>query len=202
MISIVKIPLSFFLQGYVKRIKRFIHIAYFLKIYEVDDMIWIFHQIILGLHILLAIFWVGGLSFIGWGVFPAIRHLKYVEQRDLLLAIMKWAHPLFTIAGLGVIFTGVLLGTVLGPIDHWNDIWNTRFGSLWLTAFIVASLSLAWGALIGYKQMEKVLNNKLLWIEADQGMKENLYRALLKLFLIESVEPLGFAVLIAIMVLF
>lgn len=164
-------------------------------------MTWILHQIVLGLHIILAIIWVGGLMFIGWGVFPAIRHMKFVDQREFLLALMQWSHLLFTLVGIGVILTGVILGTLLGPIKHWGDIWHTTYGNLWVTALIVASISLAWGVFVGYKLMIKTLTDVKLWILADKGIKQPLYQALGVLFLGESVEPVGFGVLIILMVL-
>ncbi|WP_458415117.1 hypothetical protein ACNQFZ_10065 [Schinkia sp. CFF1] len=164
-------------------------------------MTWMLHQIILGLHIILAIIWVGGLLFIGWGVFPAIRHLKFVDQRQFLLALMKWSHWLFSLAGFGVILTGVILGTALGPIHHWEDIWNSLYGNLWITALIVASFSLTWGIFVGYKSFLKILTDENLWILADRNMKEPLYQALVILFLVESVEPVGFGVLLILMVL-
>ena len=164
-------------------------------------MTWMVHQIILTLHITLAIIWVGGLMFIGWGVFPAIRHMKFVDQREFLLALMKWSHRLFTLAGLGVILTGMILGTLLGPIKSWGAIWHTTYGNLWVTALIVACLALTWGVLVGYKLMIKTLTDVKLWILADKDIKQPLYQALGILFLCESIEPMGFGVLIILMVL-
>lgn len=164
-------------------------------------MTWILRQIVLGLHILFAIIWVGGLFFVGWGIFLGIRKMKFVLQREILLNVIQWSHPLFTMAGLGVIVSGVVLGTVLGPIKQWGDIWNTTYGNLWITAFIVAVISLYWGGAVGYKWMAKILNDKHLWMLADREIIEPLIQALILLVLIESIEPMGFAVLIMIMVL-
>lgn len=38
-------------------------------------MYWAIYQIVLGIHILLGIAWVGGILFVGWGVFPVAKKL-------------------------------------------------------------------------------------------------------------------------------
>src|SRR5699024_12871696 len=45
-------------------------------------MLWEVRQILLIVHILLAIIWVGGVLVVGWGVFPAARTLMYIDKRD------------------------------------------------------------------------------------------------------------------------
>src|SRR5699024_372491 len=127
-------------------------------------MPWEVRQILLMVHILLAIIWVGGVLFVGWGVFPAARTLTYKVQREFFHALMKWTHWLFTLAGAGVIATGTLLGTVGGPIKTWDDIWQTTYGHIWATAFIVATFTLLWGITFGYKQSMKVFSEEKRWI--------------------------------------
>ncbi|TRM13103.1 hypothetical protein FH966_16050 [Lentibacillus cibarius] len=164
-------------------------------------MIWELRQLTLFIHILLAITWVGGVFFIGWGVFPVVRKMAFVQQRQLLLALMQWSHKLLTAAGIGVIVTGLLLGTIFGPIENWNNIWKTSYGNIWITAFTTGSLTLLWGMFIGFRQAISVLSNVTLWEQADRGDKKTLYKALSKVAITESVEGVGFIVLIVLMVL-
>lgn len=166
-------------------------------------MPWEVRQILLMVHILLAIIWVGGVLFVGWGVFPAARTLTYKVQREFFHALMKWTHWLFTLAGTGVIATGTLLGTVGGPIKTWNDIWQTTYGHIWATAFIVATFTLLWGITFGYKQSMKVFSEEERWIwkMAANGDKHPLNQSMLKIVVIEGVEAIGFIILIALMVM-
>lgn len=164
-------------------------------------MLWIIYQMLKGFHILLAIIWVGGVLFVGWGVYPAIRKMTFSNQRVFLSALMKHTHWLYTLAGTGVILTGVILGTVLGPIKHWSDIWNTSYGNTWISAFIIAIFTLSWGVFVGYKQASSVLSNDTIWDLAENGVKKPLYLALLKTAAVESVEGIGFIVLLTLMML-
>src|SRR5690625_6649620 len=77
---------------------------------------------------------------------------------------MKLTHWLFTVTGAGVMANGTLLGTVGGPIKTWDDIWQTTYGHIWATAFIVATFTLLWGITFGYKQSMKVFSEEERWI--------------------------------------
>lgn len=164
-------------------------------------MVWVLRQILLGIHILLAIIWVGGVLFVGWGVYPASKKLAAHHQRTFLKALMQWTHHLFTLAGVGVIITGVILGTVLGPLNSWADVYSTAYGRIWLTALISALLTLGWGVFISYRQAMKVFANERLWIAAENGDAKPLNKAMLLITGIESIEVFGFLLLIGCMIL-
>ncbi|WP_382399388.1 hypothetical protein [Lentibacillus salinarum] len=165
-------------------------------------MPWELRQALLFVHIVLAIIWVGGILFIGWGAFPAVRKMTFVRQRDVLQALMQWSHKFLTGSGVGVIMSGILLGTVFGPIDQWRNLWKTRYGHIWLAALIIGAVTLLWGLFIGYRQSLKVLAHVELWQQADSGDKKPLLNDLTKVALFESVEVIGFMALIVLMVLF
>ncbi|MUV37664.1 hypothetical protein JNUCC1_01470 [Lentibacillus sp. JNUCC-1] len=162
--------------------------------------LWEVRQVVLGLHILLAIAWVGGVLFVGWGVFPAVRKLAYREQQRVLYLVMKHAHLLLTLAGAAVIVTGILLGTVFGPLKQWDDIIGTAYGHIWAAALLTAIFTLLWGVSIGFRHAMRILKNDQLWIDADQGVKSPLIKGLISIALFESVEVVGFIVLIGLMV--
>lgn len=159
-------------------------------------------QIILAIHIFLACIWVGGILFVGWGVFPATTTLSFAKQRKFLMTLMIWSHRFFTLAGAGVIITGILLGTIFGPIRSWDIVWNTSYGQIWVSALMIGIVTLLWGVLIGYKQMMNIFSDEYLWREAEDDHKEPLYRELFRLAMLESVEILGFLILIFLMVSF
>jgi len=157
-------------------------------------------QFILGVHILLAIIWVGGVLFVGWGVFPAAKTLAYNVQRSFFLTLMRFTHWFFTGAGLGVIVTGILLGTLLGPIQSWEQVWQTTYGNTWFTALVIGVVTLIWGVVIAYRQAIKVFTNTSIWQEASAGSPRKLNKALFRIALTESVEVIGFMLLIYLMI--
>lgn len=164
-------------------------------------MSWDLRQLILGVHILLGIIWFGGILFIGWGVFPASQKLKATVQREFLLYLMSWVHWLLTFAGIGVIVTGVIMGTVAGPIKDWESLLVTSYGRLFLTAFIIAVLTLLWGMFVGYKHAIKVMSKEDLWYKAENGDTRPLRKALIGIALFESVEITGLLIVLTCMIL-
>lgn len=160
-------------------------------------MSWEIHQILIGIHIFLAITWVGGILFVGWGVYPAAKALGIANQRLFLLSMMRRTHWLFTLAGAGVITTGILLGTVAGPIRTWSDVRNTSFGHIWFTALCIGLFTLSWGIFVGYKQTMKVLGDDSLWKRAETThYLKPINDAMKKTAALESVEILGFITII------
>jgi copper resistance protein D len=168
---------------------------------EGEIMSWEIHQFFLGVHIFLGIIWVGGILFVGWGVYPAAKTIKVAEQRQFLLSLMKRTHLIFTLVGAGVITTGILLGTVLGPIKSFDILWNTAYGNLWLTALIIGLITLLWGVFVGYRQTMKVLSDDTLWKLAEKGYSTALNQAMFTTAVLESVEIIGFIALLTCMMI-
>ncbi|HLQ71267.1 MAG TPA: hypothetical protein VK142_05660 [Bacillota bacterium] len=158
-------------------------------------------QIVLSIHILFAIIWVGGVLFVGWGVYPVATKLSLNAQRQFLHDLLSWTHHLFTLTGMIVILTGIILGTILGPIHTWDTLFSTTYGHIWLTALIIATITLAWGVFIGNRHAFSIISNDDLWKLAAQGDDQLLRKAFRKTTLVESVEVIGFISLIICMVL-
>lgn len=164
-------------------------------------MNWTIYQTVLWIHIFLAINWVGGLLFVGWGIFPALRLFELQDTRRILRAVMKHSHYLFTFSGTTVILTGVLLGTWLGPLDSLEAVLHTTYGNLWFAALIIGIVTLLWGTFIGYPHAMRVLSDNHLWDAAEKGDRRPLNRSLVVLVLVESVEGFGFASLLTLMIM-
>lgn len=164
-------------------------------------MIWTLRQLLLGTHIFSAILWVGGVLFIGWGVFPAVRFFTYENQRKFFHDLMQWTHWLFTGLGSVVILSGILLGTIIGPINSWEDVLHTTYGHIWFTALVIGTFTLLWGIVVGYQYSMAVFKNHVIWERAENGQKKELFKALTKLVALESVEGIGFVTLIYLMVI-
>lgn len=158
-------------------------------------------QILLAVHIFLGIVWVGGVLFIGWGVYPATKAIALHQQRLFFLSLMKWSHRIFTIIGIGVIVTGGLLGTILGPIRNWDVLLHSAYGQNWLAALVVAVMTLGWGVFVGYRYAIRVFSNETLWQQAEKGHRTPLAKSLLAIAAIETVEVGGFITIIFFMVL-
>ncbi|GAA3716556.1 hypothetical protein GCM10022378_03510 [Salinicoccus jeotgali] len=164
-------------------------------------MNWTIYQTLLWIHIFLAINWVGGLLFVGWGVFPLLKIFPLQDARRTIKAIMKHSHYLFTMIGAGVILTGILLGTWLGPVKSFGMIWQTHYGIVWFSALIIGVLTLIWGTFIGYPYAMRVLSEGTIWEAASTGDYTPLIRSLAGLVFVESVEGAGFIVLLTLMLM-
>lgn len=164
-------------------------------------MNWDLRQLLLFIHILLAIIWFGGVLFVGWGVFPASQKLKPAVQREFLSDLMSWVHWPLTYAGLSVIITGIILGTFAGPLKNWDSIVSSSYGHIFTIALIVAVFTLLWGMFISYKHTMTVLSQTDLWDNAEKGNNKPLIKAFLGIAAIESVEIAGFVIILICMVL-
>ncbi len=164
-------------------------------------MLGIIHQALLGLHIFFGIIWVGGVLFIGWGVYPATRKMLPSIQLQLFRSLIHWTHWPLTLAGSSVIATGILLGTVVGPIRQWHGLFYTTYGQIWLTSLLIGLFTLGWGVFVGYPYAMNVFNDESLCQHADKGNTAALQKAMRKIVAIEVIEVAGFVALITLMML-
>lgn len=164
-------------------------------------MMGIVRQALLGLHVFSGIIWVGGVLFIGWGVYPVVRKMPPTIQLQLFRSLMYWTHRPLTLAGSFVIVTGILLGTVVGPIRLWHDLFQTTYGHIWLTSLLTGLFSLGWGVFVGYPYAMNVFNDVSLCQQVEKGNKTALQKAIRKIIAIEAVEVAGFVALITLMML-
>src|SRR5699024_3149515 len=109
---------------------------------------------LLVVHILLAVPGDGDILFVGWAWFPASVKFGCALQREILLAVMKWAHPFLIAAGFFVIVTGFLLGVTFGPLTSIDLMMETSYGRKWLLAFGTGIFTLFWGTFVGFLQMK------------------------------------------------
>ena len=165
-------------------------------------MYWIAHQIVLSIHILLGIAWVGGILFVGWGVFPVAKNLNHLSRQKFLVSLMQWVHHKFTLIGSGVIFTGILLGSVLGPVRQLDTALNSAYGHSLIMAFAVGILTLLWGTFVSYRFSMRVLTHDTIWKTAENGYPRLLKNAMRSVTIVSGVEVLGFVGLLAIMLSF
>src|SRR5699024_3007427 len=147
------------------------------------------------------ILWVCGVLFIGWSIFPAVRFFSYKNQRIIFHDLMQGTHWLFTGLGSIVILSGILLGTIMGPISNWGDVLHTTYGQIWFTALVIGPFTVLWGIIVGYQYSIAVFKNHVCWDRAENGHTKALFNALPNLVAIESVECIGFVILIYLIVI-
>ncbi|WP_438314789.1 hypothetical protein [Sporosarcina sp. FA9] len=165
-------------------------------------MYWSIHQIVLAIHILLGITWVGGILFIGWGVFPVAKKMDVLNRQKLLVGLMRWVHHKFTLIGFGVILTGLVLGSVLGPVRGMDTALNTAYGHNLILAFTVGVLTILWGTFVSYRFTIKVLTHDTLWKMAENGYPRLLRNAMRNVTIVSGVEVVGFISLLILMLSF
>lgn len=165
-------------------------------------MFWDLRDILLGIHVFAAIVWVGSVLFVGWGVFPAAKTLPVWERQRFLLKLMQHSHRPFTIAGIVVIISGILLGTVTGPLHSIHAVVTTTYGRVWLSALLVALFVLLWGSLVSYRYTIKKLKDPVVWKTAAEGSYGALNQTFLAIAAIASIEGAGFLILMALMITF
>jgi putative copper export protein len=157
-------------------------------------------EVILFVHILLGIVWFGGILFVGWGGYPAAGKLPVREQRLFLYTMLKHSHLLFTLAGIGVIATGIMLGTALGSLHSWTMVTSTHYGQLFLLAGGIATFALLWGVMVSYSYTMHLLKNDQLWRYAARGGIKPLRDAMRRTMLISGIEVIGLLIVVWIMV--
>lgn len=165
------------------------------------EMVLDIRHIFLVIHIFLAMVWVGGILFVGWGVFPTVKLFNVLDQQRFLIALMKKTHYIFSLAGMGVITTGVILGTIYGPIHEVNQLWQLRYGQIFSMAFMIGVFTLSWGVFVGYRYTMSVLKDNSIWNYASKGFPSLLNQKLFKVTLVTGVEVTGFVLIIYLMVL-
>ncbi|QGH33790.1 hypothetical protein GI584_07050 [Gracilibacillus salitolerans] len=158
------------------------------------------NSLLLWIHIVAGILWVGGLFFIIWGVYPATRVLPVLRQKQFLLQLMKWSHKGFSIAGITVIITGFLMG-IGGTVNRWEMLFTTYYGKWWITSLVIGLCTLVWGTFIGYRAFIRMLTREIIWKMAEKGYPRLLYFSIVKVVFISSIEGLGFFILILLMVI-
>ncbi|WP_208587066.1 hypothetical protein [Gracilibacillus suaedae] len=158
------------------------------------------NSLLLWIHMVAGILWIGGLFFLVWGVYPAIRILPIFQQQQFFLQIMKWSHKGFALAGITVLLTGFLMG-INGPVNGLTMLFTTYYGKWWITSLFIGLCTLIWGNFIGYRAFIKVLSRDIIWKMADKGYPRLLYFSLLQVAFISSIEGLGFLMLIWLMVI-
>ena len=108
-------------------------------------MVWL-TAIIYWLHVLFAIFWFGSTLFTDFVLMPAVMQITPGAQRELGQRIGPIAERAETGAGAVTIVLGVLLGTIVGPVQSVTFLLGTAYGLTWLVSLVLAVAIFVFGA--------------------------------------------------------
>lgn len=121
-----------------------------------------------GLHVLAAIVWFGGALAMNLVVVPGIfaqpLDARRAIGRNVTLGFERLAIPAAVVTAL----TGLLLGTVYGPVQQVSDL-TTSFGVAWLASIVIVGAVLATGASVSSPALRRLFGDDALWVPAPDG---------------------------------
>lgn len=94
-------------------------------------------------HIFVAITWFGGTMYRSLILLPSLAALPPAEQRGMLRQVQERHETLLLMAGFLVIILGIMLGTIVGPIQQ-GSVLLTDYGLTWITCMVLAATLLIW----------------------------------------------------------
>lgn len=108
------------------------------------------------IHVLLALFWFGGILYLNAVVVPVLLKLPPAEQRPISAALGQASSRIFMPVQVLVIVFGILRGTVWGPIDSVAALTSTSYGITFLVS-LLATIGLAgFGHAVSGKAAQKL----------------------------------------------
>ena len=107
------------------------------------------------LHVLLGIIWFGTVLFNALILIPAMGPMPLGRQREIGRAIGEQAFKVIRPVAVTVIATGILRGTVFGPIKS-LDALTTPYGMTWLVALAFAIGAFVWAERIIGPALERM----------------------------------------------
>ena len=109
------------------------------------------HIIVQWLHVLLAVIWFGGTTFLALIVGPTLATASAQVQAEIGAQIAHRAKQLFApVGGLTILF-GIINATVFGPIQSWDALWSSTYGLTVAVSVVLGVVLAIFGATIGNK---------------------------------------------------
>jgi uncharacterized membrane protein len=153
------------------------------------------------LHILLGIFWFGGVLYLDFIVIPSFLALPPTVFRPASLGLAKRGGQVIPGVAIGVIVLGIVRGTVFGPIKS-ADALGTNYGLTWLAALVIAIVTFAWGYFMLARPSERLFSDDANWALDATGNPPPATQALLKVIQRNGlIELLFFLAILVCMVL-
>jgi putative copper export protein len=121
-----------------------------------------------GIHILGAIVWFGGAAAMNLVVVPGIFAQPLTAQRSLGRSVTLGFERLAIPAAVATALSGLLLGTVFGPLRRATD-FTTPFGITWLASTGIVVVILATGGLVSSPALRRLWGDDSLWVPTADG---------------------------------
>lgn len=154
-----------------------------------------------GIHVFLGILWVGGVLFVDLVAFPLLLRLPPERQSQAGQMLMLAADRFFVPIGALVIVSGMLRGTLFGPIKSTAFLLSTTYGRAWLMALLVAIATLLWGTFGVFRPTMRFFTAPSLWGANHGSAWAQRKRALRGLMLREAGEVVGFLIILGAMMI-
>jgi uncharacterized membrane protein len=137
-------------------------------------------------HILLALTWFGGTAYRSLVVFPSLAALPASTQRGVLRQTHDQHETLLLMAGFGVILFGILLATVVGPLQSAAEV-ATPYGITWLCCLLIAPCVLIWEGFAVSTIEENFVADDAMWADdtAQAAQRRNRWRRMQALAWVE-----------------
>jgi copper resistance protein D len=106
-------------------------------------MVWVLGPL-LWIHVACMSFWMGSMFFAS--VFGGQARVQAaLEAHDATRLMVRRLYVIFPVAILAGVITGILLGTIFGPIKSFGLLVGTAFGLTMSAAFLLVVIALAFG---------------------------------------------------------
>ena len=126
-------------------------------------------------HIAAGALWLGASAFMNLVVLPTIFEQPFDRQRSLLARVARGPERLMIGVALVAVFTGVLRGTVFGPIRSFEAL-TTSYGIVWLLAIALTVAVFATAGMVTSRGMRTLIRDDDVWVET-QGTAGEGYRS-------------------------
>jgi hypothetical protein len=132
--------------------------------------------------------------------FPSAARLPSASQRIMGLQAQDQQETLIVVVGFLVIVLGILLGTVVGPLQS-IDMVLTPYGFTWIAGFVMTVLVLSWEIFAVSGAQQRFLEDDAVWQTSSATFALQRLQGWQRLLRLTWVELGGFGVILLCMVL-
>jgi uncharacterized membrane protein len=151
-------------------------------------------------HIICAIAWFGGSLYRVMVLLPGVARQPGASQRALARQFHEQQETLLITAALLVILFGILLGTVVGPLQT-ADMLFTWYGLTWIGALVLAGLLLTWEGFVVGRAQERFLSDDAAWQTTSARYARQRIKSWRRIITLAWGEMVGFGLILLFMVL-
>ena len=154
------------------------------------------------LHVLLGIFWFGGSLYLNFMVIPVLLKLPLGQQREVGIPLGARSNQILPLISILVILSGLLRGTVWGPVQSFPFLFGTAYGVTFLISLLVAGAVELWGHFVVGKAAAELNSFPIAEVLKPRSAVALAFNAQVhRVMLFSLVELLGFFIIFTCMIL-